>query len=64
MAIEGNAALTYAWDFGDGNSSMGNPITHSYSSAGTYTASLTVSMLAHFGVGAARVEEPAVASQR
>ena len=34
--------LTYSWDFGDGgNSTQANP-THSYTSPGTYTATLTV----------------------
>ena len=36
-------ALTYAWDFGDGNSSsLYNP-THAYATSGFYTVSLTVS---------------------
>lgn len=33
---------SYAWDFGDGDSSIGSVVSHSYSAAGTYTASLTV----------------------
>lgn len=41
-AAGGNAPLTYAWDFGDGNTStMENP-THTYTADGTYTAMLTV----------------------
>ncbi len=39
----GTAPLSYAWNFGDGTTSTGtlNP-THTYQSAGTYTATLTV----------------------
>ena len=33
---------SYAWDFGDGNSSTAVNPSHTYSSAGTYTATLTV----------------------
>ena len=32
----------YAWDFGDGQTGTGQSATHSYSSAGSYTARLTV----------------------
>src|SRR5207249_1280328 len=32
----------YAWNFGDGASGNGATMTHSYSAAGTYTATLTV----------------------
>ena len=35
-------ALTYAWDFGDGNSGTGERPAHSYGIAGTYDVSLTV----------------------
>ena len=38
----GQGALSYAWDFGDGNSSMSQSPSHTYSSAGTYTVALTV----------------------
>ena len=34
--------LTYAWDFGDGQSGNQKTIDHSYSDVGTYTATLTV----------------------
>ena len=33
----------FSWTFGDGSSSTGNPASHSYSAAGTYTTTLTVS---------------------
>jgi len=33
---------SYAWDFGDGNSSTETNPTHTYNTAGNYTASLTV----------------------
>lgn len=35
-------ALTYAWKFGDGASATGEAPSHSYSKAGSYTVSLTV----------------------
>ncbi len=35
-------ALSYAWDFGDGNSGFGVSPTHTYSAAGTYNVTLTV----------------------
>ena len=35
--------LTYAWDFGDGGTSLLQNPNHTYSSAGTYTAKVTVS---------------------
>jgi len=34
--------LSYAWNFGDGTAGTGVSPTHSYSTAGTYTVSLTV----------------------
>jgi len=37
-----NAALTYAWDFGDNTTGSGASVTHSYSAAGNYTVKLTV----------------------
>ena len=35
-------ALTYAWDFGDGTTSTAANPTHTYTTNGTYTATLTV----------------------
>ncbi|MEM9858596.1 MAG: PKD domain-containing protein, partial [Bacteroidota bacterium] len=35
-------AVTYAWDFGDGNSAMIASPVHTYAAAGTYTVSLTI----------------------
>jgi len=35
--------LTYAWTFGDGVSGSGNSLTHTYSTAGNYTANVTAS---------------------
>ena len=37
-----NAALTYAWDFGDGTSGTGATASRTYTAAGTYTVRLTV----------------------
>ena len=36
------SGLTYAWDFGDGESGEGADPTHTYTEAGTYTATVTV----------------------
>jgi cytochrome c len=35
--------LTYRWDFGDGSTGAGAMVEHAYTSAGTYTAVVTVS---------------------
>ncbi len=37
----GSGTLTYAWNFGDGNTSTSASPTHTYGTAGTYTAELT-----------------------
>jgi immune inhibitor A len=34
--------LTYAWDFGDGETASGQTVQHAYDAAGGYTATLTV----------------------
>ncbi len=34
--------VEYIWDFGDGNTGFGKKVTHSFSSAGDYSVSLTV----------------------
>jgi len=34
--------VTYAWDFGDSNIGSGEMTTHTYTAAGTYTATLTI----------------------
>ena len=35
-------ALTYAWDFGDGQTATGDSVSHIFDKAGAYTAKLTV----------------------
>jgi PKD repeat protein len=35
------APYTFSWDFGDGSTSTGSSVTHSYSSPGTYVAKVT-----------------------
>lgn len=36
------AALTFAWDFGDGSTAPGAAVSHTYKVAGAYTATVTV----------------------
>ncbi|RME19991.1 MAG: PKD domain-containing protein, partial [Candidatus Zixiibacteriota bacterium] len=33
---------SYAWDFGDGTTGSGNPVSHTYAQQGSYTVSVTV----------------------
>jgi len=35
-------ALSYDWSFSDGGSATGNPATHAFATAGTYTATVTI----------------------
>ena len=37
-----NAGATYSWDFGDGNTASGNPVTHIYTAGSPVTVTLTV----------------------
>src|SRR5207245_10303862 len=41
-AVGGTAPYTYSWNFGDGGSATGLTATHSYTTAGTFTTTLTV----------------------
>jgi len=38
----GNPLMDYVWDFGDGNSSSGETVKHTYETGGEYTVTLTV----------------------
>lgn len=38
----GSTGQTFSWTFGDGGSAAGDTVTHSYASAGVFTATLTV----------------------
>lgn len=41
-ATTSSNAVSYAWDFGDGNTGAGDTITHNYTQNGTYTVQLIV----------------------
>jgi len=41
FSVDGTGA-TYFWDFGDGNTAMGQSVTHAYAMGGIYTVTLTV----------------------
>jgi PKD repeat protein len=41
--VQGDSPIEYSWSFGDGNSGSGQSPTHTYESAGQYTAQLEVS---------------------
>jgi len=42
---ERGGKLSYLWDFGDGNTSTSENVNHTYTQAGTYAVSLTISNL-------------------
>lgn len=49
LSFSGNSSLapsddplTYAWDFGDGSTATGSPVTHAYAAAGKFTVKLTI----------------------
>ena len=42
LASGGTPPYSFAWNFGDGTTSIGNTTTHAYSNAGTYAITLTV----------------------
>jgi len=39
--ITAGSNVNYAWDFGDGTTGTGNPMTHTYGAVGNYTATVT-----------------------
>ena len=41
-ASGGTSPFTFSWSFGDGSTGTGSLVTHTYSSAGSYTTALTV----------------------
>jgi len=43
-AVPAGAGFTYAWDFGDAATSFESPTEHAYTSAGTYTVTLTATI--------------------
>ena len=47
-----NLPITYTWDFGDGSSGVGANVTHTYSTPGPFTISLTVTNGVGCGIGA------------
>jgi PKD repeat protein len=40
---ENRSGANFAWSFGDGTTGTGNPVTHTWSQAGSFTVALTVS---------------------
>jgi len=38
----GTPPFSYSWDFGDGTTGTGNPVTHTYATLGFYTVTLTI----------------------
>jgi PKD repeat protein len=60
-ADEDGRIVRYIWDFGDGTTGGGIDVTHSYSSAGNYTVTLTVTddgSLSDSATQTVRVDEP------
>ncbi len=41
--LASNSSLSYTWDFGDGSRASGAEVSHTYTTAGTYTLTLTAS---------------------
>ncbi len=44
MGQAGLSDLTVFWDFGDGSSALGSPVTHSYSSVGIFNVTMVVAL--------------------
>ena len=57
---EGNVAVGWSWDFGDGDTAKGESVTHTYAKAGTYTIKLTVTDSAG---RSASIEDPMVVKE-
>lgn len=63
-AASTNAAVTYAWQFGDGQTGSGQDVTHVYAAAGTYTLTLTATdAYGDSGSTTSRITIAAAASQ-
>ena len=52
--IPGGVIGTFTWDFGDGGTATGSPVTHRYARGGTYTVSLRVTTDAGLAATASR----------
>lgn len=57
---EGNVAVGWSWEFGDGETAKGETVTHTYEKAGTYTVKLTVTDSAG---RSASIEDPLVVKE-
>lgn len=57
---EGNVAVGWSWEFGDGETAKGESVTHTYAKAGTYTIKLTVTDSAG---RSASIEDPLVVKE-
>jgi hypothetical protein len=57
---EGNVAVGWSWEFGDGETAKGKTVTHTYDKAGTYTIKLTVTDSAG---RSASIEDPLVVKE-